>query len=92
MVRGSMPARPTAWATASICPSMLGAVKPTLPAPSLLIALPSTTARMVSPSAIASERRLSRVTPTPLPQTVPLAPASNGRHRPSGEVKPSMPR
>jgi hypothetical protein len=91
IVRGSTPAIATACAIASAWPSTLGAVKPTLLPPSLLIALPSTTARTVSPSAIASESRFTSTVPTPLPHTVPLAPASNGRTCPSGDVKPSMP-
>ncbi|MBB4941541.1 hypothetical protein FHR32_005918 [Streptosporangium album] len=58
---------------------MLGAENPTLLAPSLLIALPSTTARMLSPSASASDSRFSTTTPPPLPQIVPAAFASNAR-------------
>ena len=65
-------------------PSTLGAVKPTLRAPSLLTAVPRITARMWSPSASASASRLSTTTPTPLPQTVPVA---RGVERPAVPVR-----
>ena len=52
-----------AEATTSDWPRTPGAVKPTLSAPSLLMAAPKMTARIVSPSASASDRRLSRSWP-----------------------------
>ena len=67
----------------AVCPDTLGALKPTLPAPSLLAAVPRITARIWSPSARASDSRLSTTMPTPVEKTVPLACASNDRHRPS---------
>jgi hypothetical protein len=56
--------------------------------PSLLMALPRITARMVSPSACASASRLTAMAPPPLPHTVPAARASNGRQCPSGDSVP----
>src|SRR5262245_31414731 len=88
MVRGSTPATPSAWVITAACPSTPGAEKPTLPDPSLVTALPRMTARTVSPSASASDRRLSTTTPPPLPQIVPADRASNARQWPSGEVTP----
>ena len=72
----------------SAWPSTLGAVKPTLSAPSLLIADPLITAWIVSPSATAASSRFSTTTPTPLPTTVPRASASNARQWPSGDRMP----
>jgi hypothetical protein len=88
MDSAATPATACARATTSICPSTLGALKPTFCAPSLLMAEPSTTAWIWSPSASASERRLRTTTPTPLPMTVPSPPSSNARQRPSGENTP----
>ncbi len=85
---GGVPAMASAIATTSACPVTEGAVKPALAEPSLLSAAPRTTARMASPSASASSRRLRTTTPAPLPGTVPRAAASNGRQRPSGERMP----
>ena len=87
-VDGSTSARASASAMALLCPSTLGAVKPTLAAPSLLMAEPFTTAWMVSPSRRASARRLRATTPQPLPPTVPPARASKARQWPSGERMP----
>ncbi len=84
-VRGSIWATPSACETAAAWPSALGAEKPILVAPSLLIALPITTARMWSPSATASDSRFSTAMPPPPPQIVPAAEASNARQCPSGE-------
>ncbi len=66
-------------------PRRWGAVKPTLLAPSLLIAEPRITAWIVSPSARARSSGLSTTTPSPLPGTVPLAWASKARQWPSRE-------
>jgi hypothetical protein len=63
-------------------------VYPAFWAPSLLMALPRITACTMSRSAIASARRFSTTTPTPLPKTVPAAFSSNVRQWPSGETIP----
>ncbi len=85
---GSRPAAAHASVIAAVCWSTPGAVKPTLPAPSLVTAVPRITARTGSPSASASSSRRSTSTPTPLPGTVPAAFSSKGRQRPSGEKIP----
>jgi hypothetical protein len=84
-VPGCTPASAKARATTRACPSTLGAVMPTLAAPSLFTALPSSTAYTSSPSARASSSRLSATTPTPLPNTAPLACSSKDRQCPSAE-------
>ncbi len=69
-------------------PSTLGAEKAILSEPSLLTAEPRITPCTVSPSAIASDSRLSTTMPPPLPHNVPFASASNERQWPSGERMP----
>ena len=83
---GSTPATARASAITSACPSTPGAVKPTLPAPSLLMAEPRITASIVSPSASASASRLQhddarRRCRAPCPARR----ASKARQWPSGE-------
>src|SRR4051812_6510874 len=85
---GSTPATARDSEITRLWPSMLGAVKPTLIEPSLLIADPRRTARMLSPSLQASANRLRTTTPTPLPPTVPRARTSNARQWPSGDRMP----
>ena len=59
--------------------------------PSLLIALPLITARMVSPSSRARSRSLSTTIPAPLENIVPSPSAENARVCPSGEnIIPSL--
>ncbi|SKU45508.1 Uncharacterised protein [Mycobacteroides abscessus subsp. abscessus] len=84
----STPATACAAMMTSLWAVTLGAVNPVLCRPSLLTALPLTTARIRSPSASASDRRLSSTTPTPSPGNMPAAAASKARHRPSGESGP----
>src|SRR5919199_4475166 len=72
----------------SAWPVTEGAVKPTLRAPSLLMAEPRMTAWMVSPSARASARRLRTTRPRPLPKRAPWAWASKVRQWPSGDSWP----
>ena len=88
MLAASTPALASAARSAAACPSTLGAVKPTLAVPSLLLAEPRMTARTVSPSATASSRRFRTTAPTPLPPTTPWARASKARVWPSGEAIP----
>ncbi len=85
---GSSPAAAHASVIAAVCWSTPGAVKPTLPEPSLVTAVPRITARTGSPSASASSSRRRTSTPAPLPGTVPAAFSSKGRQRPSGEKIP----
>nr|WP_262414574.1 hypothetical protein [Streptomyces sp. ST1015] len=89
MLRASRPASASAVTITSVWPAALGALKPTLRSPSLLTAVPRITARIVSPSASASGRRLRTTAPAPSPALIPAAPASNARTRPSGEYGPS---
>jgi hypothetical protein len=88
MVAGSMRASACAVAITWACPATLGAAKPAFSAPSLFTAELRITACTLSPSASASDNRLSTTTAAPLPGIVPWARASNGRHRPSGENRP----
>ncbi|AKA09247.1 hypothetical protein SAZ_41490 [Streptomyces noursei ZPM] len=88
MVPGSTSAIRWAARMARAWPVTLGALKPTLAAPSLLMAEPLMTACTVSRSASASSRRLRTTTPTPLELTVPWAWASKERQCPSGERMP----
>ncbi len=75
----------------SLWPWALGAVYPTFSRPSLFTAAPRTTAMILSPSSTASCNRLSTTTPTPSPNTVPLASLEKGRQYPSGEkINPSV--
>jgi hypothetical protein len=71
MVSGFTSAADSASTITSACPLTLGAVKPTFTEPSLLVAVPRITARMLSPSRRASFRRFSTTTPSPLPKTIP---------------------
>ncbi len=89
MSSGPTPASSMARVTTSACRSALGAVKPTLCAPSLLTATARITAEIRSPSARASVSRLSTTTPAPLPKIVPVAAASKGRQWPSRLSGPS---
>ena len=71
MVSASTSATSCAARMTCACPSTLGAVKP-IPMPaSLFTAEPSSTARMWSPSASASARRLRTTIPTPPPRHGP---------------------
>ena len=83
-----MPAFACAVAMAAACPSTPGAAKLILAAPSLLMPTPRSTAWMTSPSACASDRRLSTTAPTPSLKRVPVAFASKGRQCPSRESMP----
>ncbi len=90
MLRASTPAERSAAVTTRACPSMLGAVKLAFTPPSLLIAAPRSTACTVSPSASASDRRLSSTTVAPSLNTVPRAWALKVRVWPSGDsIEPS---
>src|ERR1043165_531607 len=64
------------------CAGPLGTVSPLL-RPSWFTAELRMSARTLSPSAIASDRRLSTTTPQPSPRTKPSAAASNVLHLPS---------
>jgi hypothetical protein len=86
IVSGSTPAADSASTTTPACPATPGAVKLALSAPSLFTAVPRITARIRAPSSRASRRRRRTTTPTPLPNTVPAALASNARQCPSGET------
>ncbi len=79
MCSGPRPAVAWAMRITRAWPSVPGAVKPTLRAPSLFVADPLITASIWSPSRRASASRFSSTTPTPLPLTVPLASASKAR-------------
>ena len=81
--RGATPACASAARITASWAGPLGAVRPLL-RPSWLTAVPRITARMRSPSACASERRLSTTTPQPSPRTKPSADASKVLQRPSG--------
>ncbi len=90
MSRPATPADASAALMTRLCCCTLGAVKPIFRLPSLLIALPRTTAWTASPSAMARSRRLITTAPAPLPVIMPLAAASKGRHWPSADqVAPS---
>ena len=84
----SYPMPKKARAAARVCPSTLGAEKPTLRAPSLQTAVPRITAWTSSPSASASESRFSTTMAAPLPETTPSPRASNERPCPSDERMP----
>ncbi|CAM3655173.1 hypothetical protein COSO111634_22080 [Corallococcus soli] len=88
MVRGSTPAFACAVAMTVACPSTPGAAKLIFAAPSLLTATPRSTAWISSPSACASDSRLSTTAPTPSLKRVPVALASKGRQCPSWESMP----
>ncbi len=85
MVSAGTSALRRAWRTTSTWPATPGALKPALPAPSLLTAEPRMTACTGSPSASAWSSRLSSTAATPLPPTVPSASASKARQRPVGD-------
>src|SRR3954464_5335083 len=82
-----MPAFFSAARTTDCCAGPFGTVRPLL-RPSLLTALPRTTARIRSPSATASESRFRTTTPTPSLRTKPSARESNVLQRPSGAIMP----
>src|SRR5207247_10542206 len=67
----------------------LGAVSPPL-RPSWLTAVPRITARIRSPLARASDKRLSTTRPQPSPLTNPSARSSKALLRPSGAIIPAL--
>src|SRR5712692_131920 len=67
---------------------MLGAESPLL-RPSCLNAEPRSSARILSPSFFASERRVRTIMPHPSPRTKPLAEASKVLQRPSAAIMPA---
>lgn len=88
MSAGSSPATASASATTRAWPRTDGAVNPALSAPSLLTAVPCTTAWTMSSEASASDSLRSTTTPTPWVWTIPLPAAPKGRTCPSAEKIP----